>query len=57
MAAQENGSELQGCLLSPTLFNTLKWKISRRPIFAEFHGQYQSTKIKIREIFSYFFLK
>ena len=28
--------------------------IPRRPIFAEFRGQDQSAKIKIREIFSYF---
>ena len=29
--------------------------LSRRPIFAEFRGQYQSAKIKVREIVSYFF--
>ena len=29
-------------------------KFSHRPIFAEFCGQYQSAKIKIHEIFSYF---
>ena len=41
---------------SELFFNSkyCSYRSSRRPIFAEFRGLYQSAKIKIHEIFSYF---
>ena len=44
-------------LKSAKYFPIFEGNVSRHPIFAEFRDQYQSAKIKIREIFSYFWRK